>query len=325
MEFLPSMSTIITNSTSLSALRAAAPARRPSSLQLMRDSVPLLLCHRRWLSAVVVVGIAYALLEPMQGVVIKRVTDSLSTDQGLTTASLIRYIPWYVLILVGLASLQFLEKSLKGFYDPLVTFDLQKIYLQRRPTESATEVISRLQYDCRDARKAVEVYVRDFPVIGIGVGMLFALQWSLAPEWLPALLMIVVPNLTLTLWLGRPIRRSNHEMFVAVTEVAKVASPDRLEELGRSQQHLYQRLWRRESWMGFSEVMTQFTIWIGCLLVVFAATTHPTLVGLTEVTAGGLALFIANVMQLSKSLVNVGKAYNKYCSTEPALRRALYE
>jgi hypothetical protein len=58
--------------------------------------------------------------------------------------------------------------------------------------------------------------------------------------------------------------------------------------------------------------------------VVVIATRAPSAIGLASVSAGELALFIANVNQLSKSLFNFGKSYNKYWSTEPALRRTLY-
>lgn len=301
------------------------PPEHVSFWRLFRDSLPLLFCHRGWFTAVLVVTVLHAILDPMQGVVIKKVTDGLAGKGGNDTRAIIHFIPWYISILVGLAFLQFLEKSLKGFYDPLITFSLQRIYLGRRPKDDSTAVISRLQYDCRDARKAVEVYVRDIPAILVGIVTVLIVQWSLSPEWLPALLMIVVPNLALTLWLGRPIRRSNREMFIAVTEVARSASPDQLDELVKKQNSLYGRLWRRESWMGFSEVMMQFTIWIGCLLVVWGVRTIPNAFGLSEVSPGGLALFVANVHFLSKPLINIGKSFNKFCSTEPALRRALYE
>jgi hypothetical protein len=98
-----------------------------------------------------------------------------------------------------------------------------------------------------------------------------------------------------------------------------------MEELHKKQESLYGRIWRRESWMGLSEVMMQFTIWIGCLLILFLARTSPGTLGLATVSPGGLALFVANVHFLSKPLINIGKAYNKFCSTEPALRRTLYE
>ena len=318
---------------SASVVETAPPeSRRPeepeepvSSWRLFRDTMPLLLCHRGWFAAVLVVTVLNAVLDPMQGVVIKKVTDGLAGKGGAAGDAMIQYIPWYIAILIGLAIFQFMDKSLKGFYDPLITFALQRIYLGRRTDDDLTAIISRLQYDCRDARKAVEVYVRDIPANTVGLITVFVVQWSLSPEWLPALLLIAVPNLALTLWLGRPIRCANREMFIAVTEVARSASPDTMDELHKKQESLYGRIWRRESWMGFSEVMMQFTIWIGCLVIVFAARTIPSRLGLSDVSPGSLALFVANVHFLSKPLINIGKAYNKFCSTEPALRRALYE
>jgi hypothetical protein len=291
----------------------------------LRDSIQLLFCHRGWFTAVVLVTVLYAVLDPMQGVVIKRITDGLSGHGCNDALTIIHYIPAYIAILVGLALLRFLEKSLKGFYDPLITFALQCIYLGRRPQEEMAAVVSRVQYDCRDARKAVEVYVRDVPGIIVGFLTVFLIQWTLAPEWIPALSLIVIPNLAFTILLGRPIRRSNRQMFLAVTEVGKVASPDQMIKVREKQQTLYGRIWRRESWMGFSEVMMELTVWIGCLGVVVLVKTVPTAVGLSDVSPGSLALFIANVHFLSKPLISVGKAYNKFCSAEPALRRALYE
>ena len=319
------MSATVTEPSTEKHRHPEEPPEHVSFWRLFRDSLPLLLCHRGCFTVVLVVTVLHAILDPMQGVVIKKVTDGLAGKGGSDAGTLIHFIPWYIAILIGLAFLRFLEKSLKGFYDPLITFALQRIYLERRPNDDTNAIISRLQYDCRDARKAVEVYVSDIPAIVVGIVTVFIVQWSLSPEWLPALLIIVVPNLALTLWLGRPIRRSNREMVIAVTDVARSASPDQLDELKKKQESLYGRLWRRESWMGFSEVMMQFTIWIGCLLVIWGARTIPSAIGLSEVSPGGLALFVANVHFLSKPLINVGKAFNKFCSTEPALRRALYE
>ncbi|WP_460185277.1 ABC transporter ATP-binding protein [Thermopirellula anaerolimosa] len=319
------MSTRLIESSQASNRRGAASREHISLLRLLRDSIPLLFCHRGWLTAVLVVAVLYAVLDPMQGVVIKKVADGLSGKDANAADTVMTWIPWYIVILMGLAFLQFLEKSLKGFYDPLITFELQRTYLRRRPRDDTMAVVSRIQYDCRDARKAVEVYVRDVPAIIVGIVTVFVVQWTLSPDWLPALLIIVVFNLGLTLWLGRPIRRSNREMFLAVTEVARSASPDRLDELHEKQERLYGRIRRREGWMGFSEVMMQFTIWVGCLLVIWLAHAVPAALGVSEVSAGSLALFVANVQFLSKPLINIGKAYNKFCSTEPALRRAFYE
>lgn len=272
-----------------------------------------------------IVTILHAVLDPMQGVVVKWVTDGLVGQQGSRASTVIGYVPWYVAILVGLAALRFAEKSLKGWYDPLITFQLQRIYLRRRPRDELTAIVSRLQYDCRDARKAIEVYVRDVPGIALGLVTVFALQWSLAPQWLPALSLIVVPNLAMTIWLGRPIRHSNREMFLAVTDVARQVSAEQFARLCEKQESLYGRLWRRETWMGFSEVMMELTVWGGSLIVVYLSSLRPGLLMLPDVTAGEMALLVANVHFLSKPLGNLGKALNKFCSTEPALRRALYE
>src|SRR5262249_34125346 len=122
---------------------------------------------------------------------------------------------------------------------------------------------------------------------------------------------------------GVAVTRSNQAMFDAVEPVAACASSQRLHELHDRQMHLYGRIKWREAWMGASEVVMQLTLWIGCLAAIWIVPRVRGMTGPGELDAGGMALFVANLRIVSRPLLEIGKAYNKFCSNIPALRRTL--
>jgi len=120
-----------------------SPPRVPlSAPRLLWTAIPLMFCHRGWFTAALVADLASSVLEPMQGVVLKNVTDALSGKKDATLAVL-QQIPWYILILVGLGLLGFVQKCLKGIYDPLITFELQRRYLAQRSRDNVPVDVSR--------------------------------------------------------------------------------------------------------------------------------------------------------------------------------------
>lgn len=292
--------------------------------RLLRECVPIVLCHRGWLAAAAGASLSFALLEPVQGVVVKQVVDGLQDRTGTTAEVVLRAIPRYLCVLVGLALLSFLEKCLKGFYDPRLIFALQQSYLQRRPTPHVATDVSRMQYDCMYGRKALEIFARDVWHIGVTLGAVVGIQGALAPEWLPPLVVLIVLLVGAVLMFGVGVTRSNQAMFDAVEPVAACVEDARRHELVPRQMRLYGRLKRREAWMGASEVIVQLTLWCGCLASLWVV---PALRGATspaEMDAGGMALFVINLQIISRPLVEIGKAYNKICSNIPALRRTLF-
>jgi len=297
--------------------------RAPTLSELLRESLPIVLCHRGWFAAVVAVALLYAALEPVQGVIIKRIVEGLQGRTQVPQEVLFASVPWYVALLIGLAVLSFCEKVLKGFYDPRLIFALQRAYLERRHAHEPAKDVSRMQYDCMYGRKALEVFARDVWMLGFTVVSVLLFQMTLAPAWLPALLAVTAPVAIVVLLLGVRIVRSNQAMFDAVEYVAACAAPERRHELDASQSHLHRRIKCREAWMGASEVLMSLLIWIGCLGVVLLARWAPGIATPRTLDAGGLALFVVNVHLLSRPLIEMGKAYNKFCSNVPALRRTL--
>jgi hypothetical protein len=295
----------------------------PSIGRILRECRPIVCCHRGWLVAAVATSTAYGLLEPVQGLVVKRVVDGLRSPAADAAALVYAALPQYVAILLGLGLLSFVEKFLKGVYDPRLVFELQRRYLQRRPRVDEPIDVTRLQYDCMYGRKALEVFARDVVRIVATVAAALGFQSALAPQWLPALAMIVASVAVTTLATGVAVMRSNQRMFDAVEPIARCVRAERGGRLARRQQVLHRRIRSREAWMGASEVVVQILLWGGCLAVIGFASRQ---VGSDSQTAdlGGLALFVANLQIVSRPVVEIGKAYNKFCSNIPALRRTLF-
>jgi len=292
--------------------------------RLLRACAPIVFCHRGWLAAVAAVSLLSAVLGPMQGVIVKRVVDGLQGKGVSMAQAVLEAIPWYVAVLLGLALLSFAEKCLKGFYDPHLIFALQRRYLERRRHGHSATDVSRLQYDCMYGRKALEVFARDSWGIAVSVTAVLCFQGALAPQWLPALVLLSLVLIALALAFGVGSTRSNQAMFEAVEPVAWCAEPARAHELVDRQMELYGRIKSREAWMGASEVVMQLILWIGCLATVWLAQRFDGVLLSAEPDAGGLALFVANVQIISRPLIESGKAYNKFCSNMPALRRTLF-
>ena len=309
-------------------LAVPAASDSPSVWRVVRASLPIVWSHRGWWAAVAAIAVLYAALEPVQAVVIKRVVAGLQAKAEPSSAVVLRAIPRYVMVLMGLAVLSFIEKCLKGFYDPHLVFELQRRYLERRTSIDIETDVSRLQYDCMYGRKALEVFARDLWQIAVTIVSVFAFQQALAPEWLPALALLTGTLIGLVLVFGVKVTTSNQAMFDAIEPVAHCAAPDRLSELKSCQQTLYGRIKWREAWMGASEVSEELVLRSGCLAVLGVASYWPGLLGLSArpdaTDASDLALFVVNVQIISRPLLESGKSYNKFCSNIAALRRTLF-
>lgn len=295
-----------------------------STGRLLRECWSIVFCHRGWLAAVALTSLAYALLEPVQGIVIKRVVDGLQAKQETSAEIVFAAIPNYVAVLIGLALLSFVEKCLKGFYDPQLIFALQRTYLMRRTGVNAVVDVSRLQYDCMYGRKALEIFGRDSWHILVTIGAVLGFQRAWAPEWFAPLAVLVALLAVLVLLFGVAVTRSNQAMFDAVEPVAECVHVDREHELEARQLVLYRRIQRREAWMGASEVALQLVLWLGCLATLWIMPRLHGRSGPDPGEIGGMALFVANLQIVSRPLLEIGKAYNKFCSNIPALRRTLF-
>ncbi|MBN8626174.1 MAG: ABC transporter ATP-binding protein [Planctomycetes bacterium] len=310
-------------STPSAATAQCAKSQPPSIGRILRECGPIVCCHRGWLVAAVATSTAYGLLEPVQGLVVKRVVDGLRSPAADAAAIVYAAMPQYAAILLGLGLLSFVEKYLKGVYDPRLVFELQRRYLERRPRIDEPVDVTRLQYDCMYGRKALEVFARDVVRIVSTVAVALGFQSAFAPQWLPALALITASVAAATLVTGIAVTRSNQRMFDAVEPVARCVRAKHTGRLEKRQQVLYRRIRSREAWMGASEVVVQLLLWGGCLAVIgFASRKAGS--DSPEADLGGLALFVANLQIISRPLVEIGKAYNKFCSNIPALRRTLF-
>ncbi len=132
-------------------------------------------------------------LEPSLAWLSKTVIDDLKKGKGDLDASLLHYGMVFGGLLLGLGILKFGDKLIDKIYELKLVICLQRLYLQRRPEDRGVEDISRVIFDCEKSKVGLDIIHKDAGRIIFQTIAVIVWQFSLAPQWLPALLIAVVP------------------------------------------------------------------------------------------------------------------------------------
>ena len=292
-------------------------------LSLFKDMVQVLLRHPLWLSLSIGSTVLSVSLEPSLALLGRNFVNQLQDDSTALEDSLVSYVLVFGGVLVGLGLIKFGDKVLNKIYDLRLIIALQRTYLERRHQERGAQDIARLLYDCDQAKGGMDILYKDAWKIVAGVVSVLVWQLSLAPEWLPALVLAVLPPVLIVLAFGHWIQRLSLDMLRLQGQIA--ASTDEVNRLRlfAHQETFFQRTIRLEFFKKGSEVLIDLLAWVGLLAVIFLASLWD--IGLLpeEVRAGDLALFAVNLNLLSKPMGDIGKVYNKGREAYPALLRVL--
>jgi len=299
------------------------PSRWGHLVSLFQDMVQVLLRHPLWLSLSIGSTVLSVALEPSLALLGRNFVNQLQDDSTSLEDSLVSYVLVFGGVLVGLGLIKFGDKVLNKIYDLRLIIALQRTYLERRHQERGAQDIARLLYDCDQAKGGMDILYKDAWKIVVGVVSVLMWQLSLAPEWLPALILAVLPPVLIILAFGHWIQRLSLDMLRLQGQIA--ASTDEVNRLRlfAHQETFFQRTIRLEFFKKGSEVLIDLLAWVGLLAVIFLASLWD--IGLLpdEVRAGDLALFAVNLNLLSKPMGDIGKVYNKGREAYPALLRVL--
>lgn len=290
---------------------------------LFQDMVQVLLRHPFWLSLSIGSTVLSVALEPSLALLGRNFVNELQDDSTPLDDSLMRYALVFGGVLVGLGLIKFGDKVLNKVYDLRLIIALQRTYLERRRQEHDTQDIARLLYDCDQAKGGMDILYKDAWKIFTGTVSVLVWQLSLAPEWLPALILAVLPPVLIVLAFGHWIQRLSLDMLRLQGQIAASTDDVNRLRLFAHQETFFRRTIRLEFFKKGSEVLIDLLSWIGLLAVIVLASLWN--VGLLpqEVEAGDLALFAVNLNLLSKPMGDIGKVYNKGREAYPALLRVL--
>ncbi len=292
-----------------------------AGLRLLLDMGQVLLRHPLWLSLSVGSTVLSLVLEPSLAWLGRDFVNQLQDQTTALEDSLVRYILVFGGVLLGLGLIKFGDKLLNKIYGLRLLIALQRVYLDRRPQERECVDSSRLLYDCEQARQGLDILYKDILTIAVGSLSVLVWQFSLAPEWLPALILAVLPPVLIVLVFGRWIQRYSLDLLRIQGKIA--ASTASYVQILDHQEAFFRRTIWLEIFKKGSDVLIDLLAWIGLLGVIFVASLWD--IGLLpqEVQAGDLALFAVNLNLLSKPMGEIGKVYNKGREAYPALLRVL--
>jgi ABC-type multidrug transport system fused ATPase/permease subunit len=293
-------------------------------LPLLKDMLQLLLAYPGWLVAAIASTILVSAAEPSLAWFGKTVIDDFKKGRVDLQESLLRYVLSLGGLLLGLGILKFSDKLIDKVYEVRLILKLQQTYLDRRTSQDEAIDISRILYDCNRAKPGLDILHRDsWKIISQTISVV-VWQLTLAPAWLPALLIAVVPPTLVGFLFGPYVQRISHNLLRTQGNLAACTQPERRAEFTAHQESFFRHTLRMEILKALSGNLMDLLTWIGLLILILLSGVLPAL-GLIpkQVEAGDLALFYVNLGLLSKPLNEIVKVYNKAQESYPALVRVL--
>jgi len=292
-------------------------------LVLGREVMQVILSQPLWLLLSIASTIVHAALEPSLAWMGKSFVDDLQGQDTALQGSLLNYALVFGGVITGLAVIKFGNQILNKVYESRLIIVLQRAYLERRGASRGAEDVSRLLYDTEQAKRGLDIIYKDSWKIVSQTVSVVVWQLSLAPQWLPALVLTVVPPMALVLLFGRWIQQASLEILGLQGQIAGSTGRDRQLQLFRHQESFFRYGVRLEALKAGAEVMMDLLTWFGLLLLAILALVVNLKILPQEITAGDLALFAVNLNLLSKPLGEIVKVYNKGRESYPAVLRVL--
>jgi ABC-type multidrug transport system fused ATPase/permease subunit len=295
----------------------------PPWLVLGREIMQVILSYPLWLVLSILSTILHAALEPSLAWMGKSFVDDLQKQNTALEGSLMGYALRFGGVIVGLAVIKFGNQIFNKIYESRLIIVLQRRYLERRRKAREAQDVSRLLYDTEQAKKGLDIIYKDSWSIVAQMVSVIVWQLSLAPQWLPALVLTVVPPMIIVLLFGKWIQQASLETLELQGQIAGSTGRDRQLQLFRHQEAFLRYGVRLEALKAGAEVMMDLLTWFGLLLLAILALVVHISVLPQDITSGDLALFAVNLNLLSKPLGSIVKVYNKGRESYPAVLRVL--
>ncbi|YAF95553.1 MAG: ABC transporter ATP-binding protein [Nodularia sp. CChRGM 3473] len=294
-----------------------------TGLSLTRNILLVIFRHPYWLAASIISTIIHAALEPSLAWIGKTFVEQLQADGDAVGSSLMEYALVFGGLIVGLGVTKFGNQILNKIYESRLIIGLQRAYLELRGKERGGEDVSRLLYDCEQAKKGLDILYKDSWKIVSQTISVVVWQLTLAPSWLPALFLTVIPPLFLVFTFGRLIQGASREILSLQGKIANTTNRKKMLELFNHQEEFFRHAVRLEFFKSGAEVLMELLTWIGLLLLIMLALIFDLGILPRNIQAGDLALFAVNLNLLAKPLGEIVKVYNKGRESYPAVVRVL--
>jgi len=277
-----------------------------------------------WLAAHVATLVALSVLEPGTAWVAKDAVGALEKAQGTLADLALPNAGLYLSIAAGLAALRLAEHLSGKVYEATVVFALQRVMLRRRPDVRPGEDATRMAYDCIEAKKSLSPLYTNLWRDLCRLAAVALWQLSIAPAWLPALALSLLPPVLGILGLAPHVQKAKRRVLEDNCRVTAHATEGATDGLLRSQRRLLSRFVRLEAWTGGMEALIRLSAWPFLLALVLACRALDLPLIPARLSMGDLAAVLVGLALLQKPAMEVGKSYVTLRGNWPALMRALY-
>ena len=277
-----------------------------------------------WFAAHIATVTALSMLEPATAWVAKDAVGALEKAQGTLMGIVLPNAGLYLAIALGLALLRMGEHMSNKVYESTIVFALQRVMLRRRPEVRPGEDVTRMVYDCIEAKKSLSPLYTNLWRDLCKLAAVALWQLSLAPAWLPALLLSLLPPVLGILWLAPHIQKAKRRVLEDNCRVTAHAPDGVTPGLLGSQRRLLGRFVALEAWTGGMEALIRLSAWPMLLALVWACHALDLPLIPRQLVLGDLAAVLVGLALIQKPVVELGKSYVTLRGNWPALMRSLY-
>ncbi|MBP7828404.1 MAG: ABC transporter ATP-binding protein [Kiritimatiellae bacterium] len=302
----------------------AEPPARITSRVLLRDAWRVLWTYPAWFTAQLAATILFSVAEPSLSWVARDAVGTLEKAGGALARLALPHTGLYLGIALGLALLRMVERVTRKVYESTVVFALQRHLLRRRPVLNPTEDVTRMVYDCVEAKKALSPLYANIWRDLFRLAAVAGWQLMLAPAWLGALLASAAPGVLGPLFLTPLLQRAKRRVLEANCEVTAHVAEGASEGLKHRQRKLLRRFVVLETLTGAMEALLGLAEWVMLLILIVGARAWPLPLVPDRIALGDLAAVLVGLKLLNKPLRELGKSYATLRGNWPALMRTLY-
>jgi hypothetical protein len=232
--------------------------------------------------------------------------------------------PIFLAICLGLEVAKFGEKIINKVVETRLIIELQLTYMQRRRKTCPSTDVSQILYGSEVAKKGFEaVYKEAWKITAQTVSVLIW-QISLGAQWIPLMILSVLPSITFVWFFGTFIQRTSNDMLNHQSGIAASTNANRIIHLRFHQERFFRSVLKFEFFKWCAEEAMDIVMWGTLALLVLAAWYFDLGLLPEDIAMGGLAAFLVNLKLLAKPLGDIGKVYTKWREAYPALERGFF-
>jgi ABC-type multidrug transport system fused ATPase/permease subunit len=286
---------------------------------LASDMLRVLLSNRFWLVGLLIALAGQAALQPSSAWITKTALNAVQAETSTVESLLFQFGPLAIVVALGMTVLRFAEKIFNKIVESRLIVNLQRVYLARRREESDARDVSQVLFGCEVAKKGFEVVYKESWRITAEIISVVAWQISLGPEWIPLMLIAVLPSMALVWVFGPYVQRASLEILSLQRHIAGTTKRLHHAQLVEHQERLWRKIVHLEALRWGADEAMDVVMW--AILIALMALAHVYRLDILprQIELGGLGAFLINVTLLAKPLGDIGKIYVKWREAYPAL------